>query len=384
MPKRSRSGLVSMPARVVAPTSVNGGRSSLTLRAAGPSQIMMPIWKSSSAGYRISSTIGESRWISSMNSTSRGSRLVSSAARSPGRSSTGPEVWRRLTPSSCAMMCDSVVLPRPGGPNSSTWSSDSLRLRAASMKIESCPRIFSWPTYSSSRRGRSARSRASSRASAGLAATTRWKASLSMAIARLCRGGPGTLAAEVQGLVDDRDHLARGIDDVDAKRRLVLIAGRGRLARAIDRVRLEAEARVDGPAPGLHVADRAGLVPHDVVAPEVVEHHQRMERVGHREHRAAELRAEVVALEEPEAELDVDLAVVFRDTRHAYSGAAERRPQVEADPEHPRRHADVAQEALLGGGHQDFASRFSACRMPSDTAMPSGRSLTAATASLSL
>jgi hypothetical protein len=38
-----------------------------------------------------------------------------------GRSSTGPEVWRRLTPSSLAMMCASVVLPRPGGPNSSTW-----------------------------------------------------------------------------------------------------------------------------------------------------------------------------------------------------------------------------------------------------------------------
>ena len=33
-----------MPARVVAPTSVNGGRSSLTERAAGPSPIMMSIW----------------------------------------------------------------------------------------------------------------------------------------------------------------------------------------------------------------------------------------------------------------------------------------------------------------------------------------------------
>ena len=50
MPKRSRSGLVSMPARVVAPTSVNGCRSSLIERAAGPSPIMMSIWKSSSAG----------------------------------------------------------------------------------------------------------------------------------------------------------------------------------------------------------------------------------------------------------------------------------------------------------------------------------------------
>jgi len=44
MPKRSRSGLVNMPARVVAPTSVNGGRSSFTERAAGPSPIMMSIW----------------------------------------------------------------------------------------------------------------------------------------------------------------------------------------------------------------------------------------------------------------------------------------------------------------------------------------------------
>ena len=44
MPKRSRSGLVSMPARVVAPISVKGCRSSLIERAAGPSPIMMSIW----------------------------------------------------------------------------------------------------------------------------------------------------------------------------------------------------------------------------------------------------------------------------------------------------------------------------------------------------
>ena len=29
---------------------------------------------------------------------------------------TGPEVWRRLTPISFAMTCASVVLPNPGGP----------------------------------------------------------------------------------------------------------------------------------------------------------------------------------------------------------------------------------------------------------------------------
>ena len=60
------------------------------------------------------------------------------------------------------MMCASVVLPRPGGPNSSTWSSASPRLRAAPMKISSCSRALAWPTYSSQRLGRSARSIASS------------------------------------------------------------------------------------------------------------------------------------------------------------------------------------------------------------------------------
>ena len=76
MPKRSRSGLVNRPARVVAPTSVNFASSILTERAAGPSPMMRSSWKSSIAGYSTSSTAGLRRWISSMNSTSRSSRLV--------------------------------------------------------------------------------------------------------------------------------------------------------------------------------------------------------------------------------------------------------------------------------------------------------------------
>ena len=41
MPKRSRSGVDSSPARVVAPTSVNGGRSSVTTRAPAPWPIVI-------------------------------------------------------------------------------------------------------------------------------------------------------------------------------------------------------------------------------------------------------------------------------------------------------------------------------------------------------
>src|SRR5258706_8801531 len=125
-----------------------------------------------------------------MKSTSLGSRLVRIAARSPGRSSTGPEVWRRLTPISVAMMCASVVLPRPGGPNSSTWSSASLLPLAAWMKISSWPRIFSWPTYSASVAGRRLRSICSSCTEEGLAEMRRSVSTATSGFCQSLEGGP--------------------------------------------------------------------------------------------------------------------------------------------------------------------------------------------------
>src|SRR5580693_6376803 len=104
------------------------------------------------------------RWISSMNRTSRGSRLVRIAARSPALASTGPLVARKLTPSSRATIWARVVLPRPGGPNSSTWSSASWRPRAASMNTLRLALIGSWPTNSLKVCGRIERSALSSSA----------------------------------------------------------------------------------------------------------------------------------------------------------------------------------------------------------------------------
>ena len=46
-----------------------------------------------------------------------------------------PLVAWRFTPSSRAMMLASVVLPRPGGPYSRTWSAASSRWRAAASRI---------------------------------------------------------------------------------------------------------------------------------------------------------------------------------------------------------------------------------------------------------
>ena len=49
-PKRSRSGPVISPVRVVAPMRVKRGRSRRIERAAGPFPITMSSWKSSIAG----------------------------------------------------------------------------------------------------------------------------------------------------------------------------------------------------------------------------------------------------------------------------------------------------------------------------------------------
>ena len=73
-----------------------------------------------------------------MKSTSPSSSWVRMAARSPARSSAGPEVMCRPTPISVATMPASVVLPRPGGPANSRWSAAWPRRRAASRMMPRC------------------------------------------------------------------------------------------------------------------------------------------------------------------------------------------------------------------------------------------------------
>ena len=78
------------------------------------------------------------------------------------RSRAGPDVVTMLTFISMAMMLARVVLPNPGGPASSTWSSGSPRDLAASMKICNCSRSIGWPTKAPKERGRKVRSSSSS------------------------------------------------------------------------------------------------------------------------------------------------------------------------------------------------------------------------------
>ena len=161
-PKRSRSGVVSRPARVVAPTSVNGGRSRVTVRAPAPWPSTIGSWRSSIAGYSVSSIARLRRWISSMKKTDPGSSAVRKAAMSALRSSAGPAVCTNGAPSSAAMMWASEVLPRPGGPGEQDVVE---RLLAALGRLDEDLELAvtcSWLTKSSSRRGRSERSSSSS------------------------------------------------------------------------------------------------------------------------------------------------------------------------------------------------------------------------------
>ena len=123
------------------------------LRAEGPLSSMMSILKSSMAEYRYSSTTGDRRCISSINNTSCGSSEVSNPARSPGLSSTGPDVTLNPTPNSLAIILLSVVLPSPGGPCSRVWSSGSPRYLAASTNMRRLSTTLAWPLKSSKDRG---------------------------------------------------------------------------------------------------------------------------------------------------------------------------------------------------------------------------------------
>ncbi len=130
--------------------------------APAPLPTTMSSRKSSMAVYRISSTARGIRWISSMNMTSPASRFERIEARSPARSSTGPEVDRSSADMALARMAARVVLPSPGGPLSRTWSIGSPRPRAASTRIEIRSFRSSWPTNSPRVSGRRPASNAAS------------------------------------------------------------------------------------------------------------------------------------------------------------------------------------------------------------------------------
>ena len=104
--------------------------------------------KSSIAEYSISSINFGIRWISSINRTSPGSRLDSTAAKSPLFSKAGPVVVLILVPNSLAIIWARVVLPSPGGPYNKTWSKDSFLSLAASIKTRMFSLTSVCPTYS--------------------------------------------------------------------------------------------------------------------------------------------------------------------------------------------------------------------------------------------
>jgi hypothetical protein len=124
--------------------------------APGPFPTTTSTRKSSIAMYSSSSAGRAMRWISSMNRTSPGERFDSIAARSPERSIAGPLVIFTDVPSSDPMISARLVLPSPGGPDSSTWSGGRPRRLAPSSTSASWRLTLGWPMNSVSECGRSA------------------------------------------------------------------------------------------------------------------------------------------------------------------------------------------------------------------------------------
>ncbi len=207
-PKRSRSGAGSIPERVVAPTRVNGASSSGIDAAPAPLPTMMSMRKSSIARYSISSALRAMRWISSMNSTSPGTRLDSRAARSPACWMAGPLDMRSGRSLSYATIIARVVLPSPGGPASRMWSGVRFCMAAASSSSCNWPRTFTCPTNSARERGRRAPSKASSASDSGAGATRRSSSvagsSLTIALPPTCWPGRALRARDAEGPAPSR------------------------------------------------------------------------------------------------------------------------------------------------------------------------------------
>src|SRR5262245_22855184 len=174
-----------------------------------------------------------------MNSTSRSPRLVRMPMRSAPRSSEGPAVVTSAAPISLAMMVASVVLPSPGGPERRTWSSGSLRCRAASTDTLRLSTAARWPTYSCSRCGRSWRStcvssgratRLITRASSAMPALALASATIDL-VEQLLGCGRARPPRERGG--DDRGGLARPVaelldQDVEHQAAEAFLVDRGR------------------------------------------------------------------------------------------------------------------------------------------------------------
>ena len=164
MPKRSRSGVVSRPARVVAPISVNGGIGSVTTFAPGADaerdrQLRRPPSRDRTSPRPRAAGGGSRRRRTRCAARGRsGRRRSRPCAPAPGRRSARTRTLELLGDDPG----QADVLPRPGGPASSTWSSASPRAAAAWIEISSWAFSAGWPTNSSSRRGRSVASPSSS------------------------------------------------------------------------------------------------------------------------------------------------------------------------------------------------------------------------------
>src|SRR5450759_831131 len=91
----------------------------------------------------------------------------------------------------------------------------------------------------------------------------------------------GIFPANVQQLLDLRDHSAGFVLDPHRERRLHLVAGCESLPDLFDRRFGQPETGGHRSGPGPFEAYAGRFIPDDVVAPQILDQHQHEERIGH-------------------------------------------------------------------------------------------------------
>src|SRR4029077_910772 len=140
---------------------------------------------------------------------------------------------------------------------------------------------------------------------------------------------PVSTLAHVEKSFNLCDHHTGFIFHLDHEGRLTLLERLQLLPNLLHLCVGQTKFRTDGSAARLPVADGRGLVPHNVIAPQVMQQHEHIESVGHGKQRTSKVRADVIGVPETELHFDVDGFHVRSDTRDPNSRAQKRRPQVD-------------------------------------------------------
>ncbi|EJT83888.1 hypothetical protein PPS11_29173 [Pseudomonas putida S11] len=144
------------------------------------------------------------------------------------------------------------------------------------------------------------------------------------------------LSRTYTGFIDPRHQLAGAVADIDLQTRQALLAGGSLLADFVQQRVIDVEFGIHRAFARRNEIDAGGLVPDDVVTPQLLDQQQHVERVDHAVQAAAALGADVVAVPAGQLHRHLDAAQVRADVLYADTSAEVRREQVQPPAQQAR------------------------------------------------